>query len=308
MEQDLPYNHQLENYLLGKLSEAEHHQFEQQLAHDSQLREELDMQHDIMEGLKESRRLELKARLDNVPVNSGWVYSPLAKIAAGIVIVGTAGLAIFFNYEGSNSDESKLVSEIAISSETNFTEIPAIPEPVFTPLAENTSSTLVQPVAEAVVTEPKKATKASTKSLANKGVSQPKGEAVEKDYTVSSPNLVSDFEDQDFVAAPIGDKPKNKVFESTGKFITQPLDVATKADEKYNFHYQFTDGKLYIFGEFSQAPYEVLEINKNGKSQYFLYFSGNFYSLKNNQRKPTPLEQITNKNLIKELTITRSSK
>ena len=76
------------NYLDNELSDIDRLDFENKLLHDSELREEYNFQKDLVNGIKEARRLELKSRLSNIPINTplyqtiGFKAVSLASITA----------------------------------------------------------------------------------------------------------------------------------------------------------------------------------------------------------------------------------
>ena len=78
MNNNLTNEEFVSRYLDNELNPAQRLDFENKLLHDTDLKEELDLQKDLVEGIKEARRLELKSRLSNIPINSP-VYQSIQK-------------------------------------------------------------------------------------------------------------------------------------------------------------------------------------------------------------------------------------
>jgi hypothetical protein len=79
-------------------------------------------------------------------------------------------------------------------------------------------------------------------------------------------------------------------------------EVLIKRDNKEKFHYQFSDGKLVLYADFSNKLYEVLELNQYGDRQLFLAYDGKFFTLDSRVSEITPLREVRDTNLIQILT------
>jgi hypothetical protein len=78
------------------------------------------------------------------------------------------------------------------------------------------------------------------------------------------------------------------------------VEIDTK-NKKYDFHYQFKDGKLFLYGPFENDLYEILEFFSDDKRTMFLFYQENFYLLKDDNEKLKPLGAIQDPSLIKKL-------
>jgi hypothetical protein len=79
-------------YLDGELVGDELASFESELNSNASLSAEVESQSEIINGIKEARKAELIARLDNIPISSGGTStSVLTKFVAGVVILGGIG-------------------------------------------------------------------------------------------------------------------------------------------------------------------------------------------------------------------------
>src|SRR6478609_10563736 len=87
----------IDDYLTNRLTEKEKGAFEQQLASDPSLKADVELQKNIVEGIKGARAAELKSMLNNVPIASPVSVSFSAlKIAAGIVGAGLLIGSIYY--------------------------------------------------------------------------------------------------------------------------------------------------------------------------------------------------------------------
>ena len=86
------------------------------------------------------------------------------------------------------------------------------------------------------------------------------------------------------------------------------MDVVTGIDDKkHGFHYQFSQGKLLLYGPFDKNLYEILEVHGDNRS-LFLFFRENYYLLNEKESQITPLKAISDGELIKRLREYRSVK
>jgi hypothetical protein len=84
------------------------------------------------------------------------------------------------------------------------------------------------------------------------------------------------------------------------------MEVAIVApDKKHTFHYQFSEGKLLLYGPFDKNLYEILEIHGEGHA-VFLFYRENYFLLDENQSAITKLEAIRDGELLRKLKQYRS--
>jgi hypothetical protein len=70
-------------------------------------------------------------------------------------------------------------------------------------------------------------------------------------------------------------------------------------EEKY--HYRYFNNKLYLYGNFDQEPYEIVELNNKGDRQLFLSYKNNTYVIEQNVTETAQLKKLNDKMLTKEL-------
>ena len=291
MNKNLTNEQLVGSYLDNEMSEIQRLEFENQLLHDSELREEYNLQKDLINGIKEVRRLELKARLDNLPINTPFYQT----IGFKSVVVASISAGIGFGaYYFLNQKDDLPLSEIDITQQqeiiTQEESIPEIPQAI-TPVEDekDKSEKKSEVVKQKKVTEP----------VAMK-------EEVKEEPTIIQPNVIEPdvveaFEEEDFTSEEITVDNQINDLETVKENVESTVEIATVKDKRNKFHYKFFENKLYLLGNFNEMPYEIIELNTSSGKSYFLYYNNSFYQLETDQLKPAPLEKIENDSLVNEL-------
>jgi len=282
------------SYLDNEMSEIQRLEFENQLLHNPDLREEYNLQKDLIEGIKEVRKLELKARLDNLPINTplyqtiGFKSIVLASISAGV------GFGAYYLL---NQKDILPLSEIDITEKTEIympqQSIPEIPK-------------AISPVIEALdtpdlgIAAPEQQTPPETVA-SNIDIKSEEASIIQPN--VIEPDVIENFEEEDFVSEEITVERQINDLEKVKENVESTVEIATVKDKKNKFHYKFFENKLYLLGSFNEMPYEIIELNSSKGKSYFLYYNENFYQLETDQVKPAPLIKIENDSLLNELKI-----
>src|SRR5699024_6314417 len=142
-----------------------------------------------------------------------------------------------------------------------------------------------------------------TKSLIKEEESEPDTEPIK----VDPPTPIEDFENVDETGTTIK-VPENTLAKASSEPEVTAVEIESKEDERHTFHYKFYNNKLYLYGDFKNIPYEIIELNTiSGKSLY-LYYKDSFYYLESNQMEVSPLQQIKDEKLIEELDSLRVNK
>ena len=274
----------IENYLTNKLSEQEKSAFEQQMSADPALKADLDLQKQIVDGVRRARAKELKAMLSDIPVPTGGTFAELAlsKIAVGVVAVGVIGTSLYFYL---NAEQKPAAPVNSTTIEKKLPDLKKEKE-------IETLKTEPQPENSPVSTVPadQKSKSIDKKAPEKKKEAPPKIEVIDpSDELVDNPSkeeVVTDHKKSDIVAS----------------HIAVDTDASNK---KYSFHYQFSNSKLVLYGSFDKSLYEILEINGQAKT-VFLFYKGNYYLLDEKQKHVTPLEPIKEGALLRKLKEYRS--
>jgi len=120
------------------------------------------------------------------------------------------------------------------------------------------------------------------------------------------PNVIEEFEDDVVSGEAQMDLP---AYEPPGETSGMaPLEIENRTDGKHKFHYQYYNGKLFLYGNFKNIPYEILEVNQADGQQLYLYYSGDFFSIESGTVKVSPLKMIEDDLLINDLNIILNQK
>ena len=211
--------------------------------------------------------------LNNVPLGGSFWNG--GKIAAAVV---GAGILITAVYLYMNNDSQVVTTtqeqQLELKTPSNSSEETTL-TPTSTDDKELDSSNIQQPAEDnASVSKEKKVTP----------VRKP-------DIQVVDPS--EEFEESGEVS-PI-------VTPGRAEISLSKMEVITGlADKKHNFHYQFVQGKLMLYGPFDKSLYEILEIHGEGHA-VFLFYKENYYLLDEAQSNITLLQPIRDGQLLKKL-------
>lgn len=290
----------LDDYLRNKLSAQDRSAFEEVLKNDAGLQKDLRVQQQVINGLRNARVAELKQMLNNVPITAlpaeTTGTSVLAKVAAWLVVAGLVGGGAYIYYNGDKGSDQPLSTDTQAQSASpasadNKTVPPAdrieTPEAKSDVTSEAPSNTVVPKVSEDPNTSTSKATDSVAPSARN--VFQPAEES-KTEESVTAPD--------------------------SGKGIAGTISTPSIAVEagvngnngKYNFHYQFKDDKLFLYGVFEKNLYELMEFFSNNKRTMFLYYKDNYYLLNEDNDKIKRLTPISDPALLKKLKDYRASR
>ncbi len=290
-----------DQYHTGRMSPEEHHAFERELESDPSLQAESDFQSDIINGLKDYRKLELKSRLNAVDISPVWYdfvqHSTLMKSFGGVAVATLIGTGVFFLAEPRNVETA---TEVIIDA-------PTAERPLF--------SWDIQP---AILTEPsvvedsKPATAFKSQvavlpveiseALANETAeAEIKSETFSPDFSAPSAEEILDEESME--VSSLEELPETTAADVASK----PIDVDYENTRALDIKYKYYDGKLFLSGDFDRAPYEILEINSADGRRIYVKYLDKFYQV-NVTDKLTRLPQVYDVNVIRELQLLRANK
>ncbi len=292
----------IELYLTDQLSGSDKMQFETQLQQDPLLKEELIFQEDIIQSVRDQRTAQLKSRLDNIQLpNAGVGEGTVSglKLAGSILAIATVGVGTYFYLQEPETlpEASPEVEQIALPRESS-------PEAEVEPQAKSIETTEYEQLAEAPVEQKleqiAESTQPSTAQETNPSAKPPTQRL--------QPNLIEIPAEEepgsvdavlDLPALPTGGEDLNEVPEMAVKKIK---------DGKHDFHYRYHNDKLYLYGDFQDIPYEILDLAGVESRKLYLYYENNFYFIEADQTEITPLNAISDGVLVNELNALRVSK
>lgn len=264
----------IDDYLTNRLQEADRKAFEQQLETDASLKEDLAFQRQLVEGVKRARVAELKSMLSNVPVGgNSWSGGKTITAAVSAAVVITS-LYLYMK------DDAKTLttSEAQTEDSANLPDAGSKETTSLTSedLTVKESSDIQNPDGgKSAITKDKKVTKPVRKP----------------DLNVLDPS--AEFSDTEQVTS--------EVTPARSEISLSKMEVITGlVDKKHDFHYQFVQGKLMLYGPFDKSLYEILEIHGESHA-VFLFYKENYYLLDETQTAITSLHPIRDGQLIKKL-------
>ena len=274
----------IEEYLNGTLSKDQMEGFELKLEQDPEFKREFDFQNDIIESLKNTRKAELKARLNDVQVGSGigiGSTGSIVKISSAIIITAGIGILSYFTlFDKTATKDPSTTSNIEqiLTEESQ----PEITQKEDTEQQEESPS---KPESIDQSTNEKSPTDTEGKQTA---VRDTQKEFITTPVPVK-PEIIEDFpEDQETVV----DVPDNTLPESTITFTKSNIEIDIQDDEQYDFHYRFVDDRLFLYGDFHDGVYEIIEIREGDIKSIFLYYNMKFYALDKSRKIITSLQEI----------------
>jgi hypothetical protein len=277
----------IERYLEQKMSEAEMVKFENALLHDPLLKNEFELQRDIIDSIKSYRKAEIKARLESIKINPAPHFATYMKIAASVTLTS---FLIWGAYTYFNVDDKEIITKV---------EIPATPESLyFEPVPDMPLAQHFEPAGADIVAETPKPARRE-RVAARREIKLPE---------VRLPDVMANFEDTSpLVRDEAFPKPSTGFPNTDEKALAPEIMVKDLPGKKSQFFYQNYDGKLYLYGNFSASPYELIELNTETGRRLFLKYDSSYFDIKPNQKDVVPLESIQDTSLILELNILKDS-
>jgi hypothetical protein len=285
LERDLEL---LDDYLANHLSDAERLDMEQKIASDPELKRELSIQRQVVEGLRQARIAELKQMLNNTPVPppTGGGQALLVKLGTAVVTAGIIGTGLYFFLKEPAADKPQ--QPVTPAQEESIATAPEAQTPVQEPAIDSQ-------VATPQTDEHKNVTPAPEKKKARVDTSAQPAREPQK------PEAFEPTEEETSVSAtPNADAP---VISGTARNARSSMAIENAVDKRYNFHYQFKEGKLLLYGPFSEkTTYEILEFfADNKRNTVILFYKNDYYLLREDIDKVTPLKPISDPALLNKL-------
>ena len=266
----------VEAYFNNELNSSDKSEFLNEMESDTELKSEYNFQNEIINGIKDARKAELKAMLNKVPITSvSTATTGLYKIFAGSVATILLGTASWYYFTATEQVEVNTQTEVIIG----FTENNVAGNTILQ--SEEVQKTTSTPILE-------EGAKESTEQVTERK------EVTSAINTPVLPNSENDFESQSLPEENL-DIPSD--LSSASINLNSKVDVKIVMKKKYDFHYQFSHSKLVLYGEFEEGLFEVLELNKEDNVEVYLYYKSNFYYILNNTNSISPLKSVSDKNL-----------
>lgn len=274
----------LDDYLGNRLGAEEKAVFEQRLEADPELKSEFQLQQQLINSIRNARARELKSMLQNIPVSTipHGGTSFVAKIAAGTIIAGAIATGIYW-YTRTNDDATTPQRTLpqATEQETTVEEQKSVDE----------GSVADQKPASDIVIERQPA-----KNTQDNNTVSP-----ESKPTIEVYDPTEEAEGTDDHVGQVDSQPP-----SAGKAGPSVSVTVDKTNSEYGFHYQFKDGKLFLYGPFERNLYEIMEFFSGEKRTIFLYHKEKYFLLKEDGEDIRQLSELTDPALVKKLQESRN--
>jgi hypothetical protein len=276
----------IDDYLTNRLNELERKSFEQQMSSDPTLKADVELQKEIIQGLKQARAAELKAMLNKVPVATPTFYLSPLRIAAGLI--GTAvlatGLYLYYDRNGNfNTTQisSSLVDSIRQTEDQN------------SDLKVDSTQKELSRVESIDKKENNRELKKQNKPVTtNTKENKPAIDLLDPTEELTGENEIS--------------PEKNSNAKSTISVAKIEVNV-NSSEKKFKSHYQFVNGKLILYGNFDSGLYEIIEVNAQESRSLFLYYKTAYYLLDEAKTEITILKAISDPVLIQKIKTFRSN-
>lgn len=293
----------LDDYLTNRLSEQDRSAFEARLKADPDLQQELVLQKRLVQGIKNIRIAELKSMFNNVPVSAlgpeNTMVSKMAIAAAFSILIAVGAYWYFNQNDTPVVKQTPPVTQPLIKEDTEKKQ-PATAE-------EKDQNTQENNAVQADKNQTSAGTEDSKPSLERKPapLSAPEETTDKNDETKKEPVLdVYVPADEDTGVDNAVNKENHQVYSSKNSSLIVETDTENR---RYSFHYQFKDGKLFLYGPLEKNLYEILEFFSDEKRTVFLYYKDNYYLLEEKDFKIRPLTAISDPSLLKKLKESRST-
>jgi hypothetical protein len=267
----------LDDYLSNRLTGQDKVAFEEKLQSDPELKQELNIQKSLIDGIRQARVVELKSMLNTIPVSTiPTGQSAIVKVGAWIIAAGITATSLYFFLD--RNTEKELPESEPETEEIAPTEPDLKEEDSAVSLSENTKAE-VDPNPEPE--EPKE--------VKPKTVTPAKKPAINV-YDPTKENTPASFNAAEQVEI------------ISKAFVTSSVEVETESYNKdYKFHYVFRNKKLVLYGIQEKDLYEILEFISGEKRTVFLFYKANYYWLDSAQSNPAPLIPIKDRTLLRKL-------
>ncbi|MEQ8551229.1 MAG: hypothetical protein RIC06_01370 [Cyclobacteriaceae bacterium] len=307
----------IDAYLRNELDSEATEAFESQLAGDPSLREELGFQQQVIKGLGEFRKAELKSRLTAINITTPWwevgqlVNPGLVKLTGALVTATFIGTGIYYFADQDITHESAYLptvfeEDLLRNNPENLSffveNTDQIPETTVMEEVADVSSAHSDVEAESSGENEIAYVETSTGSSAD----DHEADATSSDFVpeVDLPNPGDGSEDNQFKS-----ESAKIPLASNADIInaTERIDIKTSQRSNDEIRYKYYEGKLHLYGNFKDNPYEILEINSTSSKHVYLFHNNRYYKLLSTDKVLT-LPQITDRVLINELEIVRNNK
>lgn len=286
----------IDQYLSGRINADDQKELEQALEQDPGLKEHFNLQKDVVSAIKQQRHMQLKSRLDALPVSSGvaaWKKAVVAGMAA--LIMAGGGVLYYTSIPQGDEDMAKKQksTEREVSPATSDESQETLTKEALeeSEATESMSSTSESQNENTVGASSDKNTSADTEDVSNENhvLHQPDGGPDAPDMD-NSDEGISKKDDN----GPQGMNVSNDDYQ---KKYTEPKIVKNNKP----FQYVYDGENLTLYGDFDRStPYFLIELNRN--KDIYLKYKGTYYRIQKADDKTLLKDhEVTDKSILKKL-------
>jgi hypothetical protein len=278
----------LDKYFRGGMEPTEQAEFEIQLHNDPLMQGEFELQKDIVEAIKDSRRKDIKGRLDQIKVGGAQPFS-FMNVAASVTLATVISVGSYLYFEDKLESESAkfdLTSYVELAEKIE-NDLPAMPEALVK--REAIAQQIVKDQTPQVAKE--QSTVSTVEEVTPANIDPP------QIFIPAAPDELGEVKELEVEDDLVNN---TKGFDNVKNNEVPSFEIENVAKAEM-FHYQFYDGKLYLYGNFDGAPYNIIEFKADNKRKVFLNYNDAYYLLNLKQKETAPLTDIKDQTLIKEL-------
>jgi hypothetical protein len=283
----------LDQYVSNRLTGQERTAFENKLASDTSLKNEFQIQERVVAKIREARVKELKTMFNSIPASeleTGGT-SVITQVALWLALAGAIGLGVYFYLDSQGNDVRPDLSK----QEQAENGAPQSADPQHEQPQREEGAAATQddkPAAEEEITAPSETKEDQEVAQAPelKTDEQPKG-----------PAPIDVFDPTEETKEPGERRNPSGVSEATPLTKSSIVVETDNSNKKYDFHYQFKEGKLFLYGTFEKNLYEIMEFFSDNKRTVFLFYKDNYYLLNEDNDAVKPLSPINDPTLLKKL-------
>lgn len=277
----------IEQYIEGTISASDKNILLQAMESDPTIKSEVAMQMELKNGIINYRKTELKNRLNAISVSGGSTSMYGVRIASGVAIVAVllTGSILYFN----QAEENTLaIGPIQIENQ----ELPQAVQPKL-------------PQAVSPIKDKAKENSPEPKSTKPNNIAQ---RAQATAPSIIEPEVIESFEDTELMIGNESMDTDTKHLGTVSSKESVKIEITVSEEKSSTNQYKFFNNKLYLYGDFGQTPYEIIEVNSLKTKSLFLFFNNEYYYIRPNQTEKVPFEEVANETLIEELKILKENK
>lgn len=280
----------IEAYFEGNISPAEKAMLDAKISSDPLLKAEFDLQQNIVKGISNTRKQELKSRLASIdlPTHTGILAGNgvkwLAGTVAGVTIFGSVLYWSLISFDNNIKPIDIKANHQLVFNDNSIADFPVLTDENNNLQEDNIIN--INSSEDPVSTEDTEV------------------EVEEKDATAKvQPQALMSYEDDKLFTNQNEDKLESIASREVvhNRVDKTEIELLEPFEDKDNFYYRYYNSKLYLYGDFNEMPYQIIELNNKGKKQLFLSHKEEVYIIKDNTTETTELKKLQDEMLKMEI-------